>query len=119
MKTYTGSLRLLTIGLIIATGAMALQTLSEHQRQVAAQHSLAEGGSDRLLEQRTKVAEGGSDRLLERREKVAEGGSDRLLEQRAKIAEGGSDRLLERRQQLFERPPTELASSANPQTLVG
>ena len=53
---------------------------------------LAEGGSDRLLENR--VAEGGSDRLLENR--VAEGGSDRLLENR--VAEGGADRLQELRE---------------------
>jgi hypothetical protein len=43
-----------------------------------AQTMIAEGGSDRLIEQR--VAEGGSDRLQERR--VAEGGSDRLIERR-------------------------------------
>ena len=41
----------------------------------------------------TTVAEGGSDRLIESR--VAEGGSDRLIERR--VAEGGSDRLIERR----------------------
>ena len=52
---------------------------------------VAEGGSDRLIENR--VAEGGSDRLIENR--VAEGGSDRLIENR--VAEGGSDRLIESR----------------------
>ncbi|CAI8872078.1 Phage infection protein [Pseudomonas jessenii] len=45
----------------------------------SAQPVVAEGGSDRLIENR--VAEGGSDRLLEKR--VAEGGSDRLIESRA------------------------------------
>ena len=39
------------------------------------------------------VAEGGADRLIENR--VAESGSDRLIENR--VAEGGSDRLIERR----------------------
>ncbi|WP_434650876.1 phage infection protein [Pseudomonas sp. D1-2] len=43
-----------------------------------AAHQLAEGGSDRLIENR--VAEGGSDRLIENR--VAEGGADRLQELR-------------------------------------
>lgn len=46
--------------------------------------SLAEGGSDRVL-QRDRVAEGGSDRLLERNP-VAEGGSDRLLEQNQRVS---------------------------------
>ncbi|MBC3376389.1 phage infection protein [Pseudomonas sp. SWRI92] len=53
---------------------------------------LAEGGSDRLIQNR--VAEGGSDRLIENR--VAEGGSDRLIENR--VAEGGADRLQELRE---------------------
>ena len=44
----------------------------------SAQPVVAEGGSDRLIENR--VAEGGSDRLIENR--VAEGGSDRLIENR-------------------------------------
>ena len=57
----------------------------------SAQPVVAEGGSDRLIENR--VAEGGSDRLIENR--VAEGGSDRLIENR--VAEGGSDRLIENR----------------------
>jgi hypothetical protein len=43
---------------------------------------LAEGGSDRL--QQNRVAEGGSDRLIENR--VAEGGSDRLQERRERVA---------------------------------
>ncbi|WP_445571716.1 phage infection protein [Pseudomonas sp. E102] len=43
-----------------------------------AAHQLAEGGSDRLIENR--VAEGGSDRLIENR--MAEGGADRLQELR-------------------------------------
>lgn len=58
-------------------------------------NTLAEGGSDRLLE-RNRVAEGGSDRLLERN-RVAEGGSDRL-KARFQVAEGGSDRLIEKNQ---------------------
>ena len=57
-----------------------------------AAHQLAEGGSDRLIQNR--VAEGGSDRLIENR--VAEGGSDRLIENR--VAEGGADRLQELRE---------------------
>jgi len=44
----------------------------------SAQPVVAEGGSDRLIENR--VAEGGSDRLIQNR--VAEGGSDRLIENR-------------------------------------
>ncbi len=58
-------------------------------------NTLAEGGSDRLLE-RNRVAEGGSDRLLERN-RIAEGGADRLKE-RYQVAEGGSDRLIEKNQ---------------------
>lgn len=42
------------------------------------------------------VAEGGSDRLIERSKRVAEGGSDRLIERSKRVAEGGSDRLRER-----------------------
>ncbi|MBK4998618.1 hypothetical protein IAE37_000894 [Pseudomonas sp. S31] len=41
------------------------------------------------------VAEGGSDRLIERAGRVAEGGSDRLIERSGRVAEGGSDRLIE------------------------
>ncbi|EJL02317.1 MULTISPECIES: hypothetical protein [Pseudomonas] len=58
------------LGLANIASAAALHT-------EAAQH-LAEGGSDRLLENR--VAEGGSDRLIQNR--VAEGGADRLQELR-------------------------------------
>ncbi|WP_434580875.1 phage infection protein [Pseudomonas sp. Z5-35] len=43
---------------------------------------LAEGGSDRLIQNR--VAEGGSDRLIQNR--VAEGGADRLQELRERSA---------------------------------
>ena len=43
-------------------------------------NTLAEGGSDRLIERNNRVAEGGSDRLIERNNRVAEGGSDRLVE---------------------------------------
>jgi hypothetical protein len=53
----------------------------------SAQPVVAEGGSDRLIENR--MAEGGSDRLIQNR--VAEGGSDRLIENR--VAADGSDRL--------------------------
>ena len=52
---------------------------------------VAEGGSDRLIENR--VAADGSDKLMQNR--VAEGGSDTLLQNR--VAEGGSDRLIESR----------------------
>ena len=44
----------------------------------SAQPVVAEGGSDRMIQNR--VAEGGSDRLIQNR--VAEGGSDRLIESR-------------------------------------
>ena len=75
------------VGLANVASATAASAPIHNQVQ-----QLAEGGSDRLLENR--VAEGGSDRLLENR--VAEGGSDRLLENR--VAEGGADRLQELRE---------------------
>ncbi|SEE69315.1 hypothetical protein [Pseudomonas kilonensis] len=74
------------VGLANVASATAASASIHNQVQ-----QLAEGGADRLLENR--VAEGGSDRLRENR--VAEGGSDRLLENR--VAEGGSDRLRENR----------------------
>ncbi len=53
--------------------------------------------SDSVIAQPLKtLAEGGSDRLIERSNRVAEGGSDRLVERSTRIAEGGSDRLIER-----------------------
>jgi hypothetical protein len=63
-KTLIGSLLALSLGNAFATSYV--------------QPTFAEGGSDRLIENR--VAEGGSDRLIENR--VAEGGSDRLMENR-------------------------------------
>ena len=75
------------VGLANVASATAASASIHNQVQ-----QLAEGGADRLLENR--VAEGGSDRLRENR--VAEGGSDRLLENR--VAEGGSDRLQELRE---------------------
>jgi hypothetical protein len=71
--------------------SFAFSVLAANVFAASAQPVIAEGGSDRLIENR--VAEGGADRLLERR--VAEGGSDRLLERR--VAEGGSDRLTQNR----------------------
>jgi hypothetical protein len=51
---------------------------------------VAEGGSDRLIQNR--VAEGGSDRLIQNR--VAEGGADRLQELRERVASIPSNALL-------------------------
>lgn len=61
---------------------MASATAASAPTHSQAAQQLAEGGSDRLLENR--VAEGGSDRLLENR--VAEGGADRLQELRERNA---------------------------------
>lgn len=89
---------------IAATSAFALPGQEQHltaesrssdAAAVQALNTLAEGGSDRLIERTDRVAEGGSDRLIERSGRVAEGGSDRLLERSGRVAEGGSDRLLE------------------------
>ncbi|MFW9268930.1 phage infection protein [Pseudomonas sp. NR3] len=70
----------LAIALTLVGGA-GLSNIASAQGAPAADHAahqLAEGGSDRLIENR--VAEGGSDRLIENR--VAEGGADRLQELR-------------------------------------
>ncbi|MCI0998048.1 phage infection protein, partial [Pseudomonas corrugata] len=69
--------------------SLAFSVLAANAFAASSHPVVAEGGSDRLIENR--VAEGGSDRLIENR--VAEGGSDRLIEYR--VAEGGSDRLIE------------------------
>lgn len=61
-------------GVGLSTAASAKNPPSHDQ----AAQQLAEGGSDRLIQNR--VAEGGSDRLIENR--VAEGGADRLQELR-------------------------------------
>ncbi|VVP27303.1 MULTISPECIES: hypothetical protein [Pseudomonas] len=75
------------LGLSSLASANTSNTVSNSQIQSL----LAEGGSDRL--QQNRVAEGGSDRLIQNR--VAEGGSDRLIQNR--VAEGGSDRLIQNR----------------------
>lgn len=94
---------LLTLTLsLLAANAFALpgaeQHLTAESRSSAVQNiqpleTLAEGGSDRLIERSARVAEGGSDRLIERSARVAEGGSDRLIERSSHVAEGGADRL--------------------------
>ncbi|WP_339491913.1 phage infection protein [Pseudomonas sp. EA_15y_Pfl2_R67] len=66
-------------GVGLANVASAAATSASIHKQA---QQLAEGGADRLLENR--VAEGGSDRLLENR--VAEGGADRLQELRERSA---------------------------------
>jgi len=76
---------------LVLVGGIGLSNIASATVSSAPAQQLAEGGSDRLIENR--VAEGGSDRLIQNR--VAEGGSDRLIENR--VAEGGSDRLLENR----------------------
>ncbi len=74
---------------ILAANAFALPAADQHltaeARSSAAEiaqplKTLAEGGSDRLIERSARVAEGGSDRLIEHSRRVAEGGSDRLIE---------------------------------------
>ncbi len=96
---------LLTLTLsLLAANAFALPASEQHltaeSRSSAAEiaqplKTVAEGGSDRLIERSGRVAEGGSDRLIERNGRVAEGGSDRLIERNGRVAEGGSDRLVE------------------------
>jgi len=85
----------LALGLALVGGLGLSNLASANTASVASQSPiqalLAEGGSDRL--QQNRVAEGGSDRLIENR--VAEGGSDRLIQNR--VAEGGSDRLIQNR----------------------
>jgi hypothetical protein len=88
----------LALGLALV-GGLGLSNLASANTASAASSSqiqqwLAEGGSDRL--QQNRVAEGGSDRLIQNR--VAEGGSDRLIQNR--VAEGGADRLQERRERV-------------------
>jgi hypothetical protein len=85
----------LALGLALL-GGLGLSNLASANTSNSVSHSqiqslLAEGGSDRL--QQNRVAEGGSDRLIQNR--VAEGGSDRLIQNR--VAEGGSDRLIQNR----------------------
>ena len=85
----------LALGLALV-GGLGLSSLASANTSNTASNSqiqslLAEGGSDRL--QQNRVAEGGSDRLIQNR--VAEGGSDRLIQNR--VAEGGSDRLIQNR----------------------
>ena len=92
----------LALGLALI-GGLGLSNLASANTASAASNSpiaalLAEGGSDRL--QQNRVAEGGSDRLIENR--VAEGGSDRLIQNR--VAEGGADRLQELRERVASIP---------------
>jgi hypothetical protein len=82
------------LGLSSLASANTSNTVSNSQIQSL----LAEGGSDRL--QQNRVAEGGSDRLIQNR--VAEGGSDRLIQNR--VAEGGADRLQELRERVASIP---------------
>jgi len=92
----------LALGLAFVGGLGLSNLASANTASVASQSSiqalLAEGGSDRL--QQNRVAEGGSDRLIENR--VAEGGSDRLIQNR--VAEGGADRLQELRERVASIP---------------
>jgi hypothetical protein len=78
------------------THALALLSLFGAAHLQAQENlSLAEGGSDRALEQsrkahesaQLKLAEGGSDRALERSRKLRD-------DNPIKLAEGGSDRVL-------------------------
>ena len=85
----------LALGLALV-GGLGLSNLASANTSNTVSHSqiqslLAEGGSDRL--QQNRVAEGGSDRLIQNR--VAEGGADRLIQNR--VAEGGADRLIQNR----------------------
>ncbi|POA53340.1 hypothetical protein [Pseudomonas sp. FW507-12TSA] len=113
---------------ILAANAFALPAAEQATPQVQASHgsvftqTLAEGGSDRLIE-RNKVAADGYDRTPQGQsvaedgydrtpqgQNVAEGGRDRLEEkglvedgysrtpQGQTVAEGGADRLAERHQ---------------------
>ncbi|WP_130904614.1 MULTISPECIES: hypothetical protein [unclassified Pseudomonas] len=92
----------LALGLALV-GGLGLSNLASANTSNTVSHSqiqslLAEGGSDRL--QQNRVAEGGSDRLIQNR--VAEGGSDRLIQNR--VAEGGADRLQELRERVASIP---------------
>lgn len=87
--------QLLTLTLsILAANAFALPAAEQHltaeSRSSAVEiaqplKTVAEGGSDRLIEQSGRVAEGGSDRLIEQSGRV-QGGSDRLIEQSGRVA---------------------------------
>ncbi|SCZ18472.1 MULTISPECIES: phage infection protein [unclassified Pseudomonas] len=72
----------LAIALTLVGGVGLSNAASAKSAPAQAAHQLAEGGSDRLIQNR--VAEGGSDRLIENR--VAEGGADRLQELRERSA---------------------------------
>ncbi|NUU39412.1 hypothetical protein [Pseudomonas sp. C2B4] len=78
----------LALGLALVGGLGLSNLASANTATVAtptaAQALLAEGGADRLQELRERVAEGGSDRLIQNR--VAEGGADRLQELRERVA---------------------------------
>ncbi|MEJ5059982.1 MULTISPECIES: hypothetical protein [unclassified Pseudomonas] len=76
----------LALGLALI-GGLGLSNLASANTAIAASSSpiaalLAEGGSDRL--QQNRVAEGGSDRLIQNR--VAEGGADRLQKLHERVA---------------------------------
>ncbi|CAI8877258.1 MULTISPECIES: hypothetical protein [unclassified Pseudomonas] len=96
---------------LLAANAFALPAAEQATPQAKAEHSVfsqtvAEGGSDRLLE-RNKIAADGYDRTPQG-QTVAEGGRDRLEEkglvedgydrtpQGQVVAEGGGDRVIER-----------------------
>ena len=99
---------------VLAANAFALPAAEQATPQVKASHSvftqtLAEGGSDRLIE-RNKVAADGYDRTPQG-QSVAEDGYDRTPQgqnvaedgynrtpQGQTVAEGGADRLAERHQ---------------------
>lgn len=100
----------LALGLALV-GGLGLSNLASASTASAVspaqiQPLLAEGGSDRL--QQNRMAEGGADRLQELRERVAEGGSDRLIENR--VAEGGADRLQELRERFARISPSNAVS---------
>jgi len=96
---------------LLAANAFALPAAEQATPQAKTEHSvfsqtIAEGGSDRLLE-RNKIAADGYDRTPQG-QTVAEGGRDRLEEkglvedgydrtpQGQVVAEGGGDRVIER-----------------------
>ena len=75
----------LALGLALV-GGLGLSNLASASTESHSpvQQLLVEGGANRLQELRERVAEGGSDRLIENR--VAEGGADRLQELRERVA---------------------------------
>ncbi len=85
---------------ILAANAFALPAAEQATPQIQASHSsvftqtLAEGGSDRLIERNDKVAADGYDRTPQG-QNVAEDGYDRTP-QGQNVAEGGRDRLEEK-----------------------